>query len=271
MASGDDPLADMQNLMGYAGLVGPNPYSPFQGAIPFSGGAGPGVGFIAGWPTDAMGNPIQPQAGSGIPSPGSAQASPSPASTPGTTLNSMPAGGPPGAVNYSGLGQMGPAVSQIENSYLATPAGAAANANPNAAMIQFLQNQNQGIQSSPAGNQGGFGSGNSGPLSGAQRDQLVNNAMQIQQLQQQGAAQPAAASAAASGAMGPSGLTRQQYLSLLAHPGPVPTYGAAGPQAGQTPTGTPSPNVLQSFLNANSGKNSSFLNTLRGLQPGATS
>ena len=85
-------------------------------------------------------------------------------------------------------------------------------------------------------------------------------------------AQPAAAPAAASAAMGPSGLTRQQYLSLLAHPGPVPTFGAAGPQAGQTPTGSPPPNVLQSFLSANSGKGGSFLNTLRGLQqPGATS
>ena len=82
-----------------------------------------------------------------------------------------------------------------------------------------------------------------------------------------GAAAPAAAAAA--GAMGPSGLTRQQYLSLLAHPGPLPTYGAGPPQAGQTPTGTPAPNVMQAYLATQGGKNTPFVNTLNKLQ-GAT-
>ena len=83
-------------------------------------------------------------------------------------------------------------------------------------------------------------------------------------------AQPAAAPAAASAAMGPSGLTRPQYLSLLAHPGPLPTYGAGPPQAGQTPTGSPPPNVMQAYLATQAGKNTPFVNTLNKLQ-GATS
>ena len=37
MASGDDPLADMQNLIGYQGLVGQNPYLTYQGKIPMAG------------------------------------------------------------------------------------------------------------------------------------------------------------------------------------------------------------------------------------------
>ena len=113
-----------RTLSAIEGLVGPNPYSPFQNAIPFSGGAGPGVGFIAGWPTDAMGNPIQPQAGSGIPSPGSAQAAGSPAAPPGTTLNSMPGAGQPGGqINYAGMGSpQASAVKELMNSYQAAQA-----------------------------------------------------------------------------------------------------------------------------------------------------
>jgi hypothetical protein len=60
-----------------------NPYSNYQNsALPFPSS-------YAGWPTDAMGNPIQPQPGSGIGQP-SAAAAAAPAATPGTTLNSTP-------------------------------------------------------------------------------------------------------------------------------------------------------------------------------------
>ena len=258
MANRQDPLADLQNLIGYQGLVGPNPYSPFQNAIPFSGGAGPGVGFIAGWPTDAMGNPIQPQAGSGIPSPGSAQAAGSPAAPPGTTLNSMPGAGQPGGqINYAGMGSAGPAVQELMNNYQA----AQAKLSP---QQLYDQQQTRAMDTSNAQNianlnmnrtaGGGFGAGNN----------VINSGPNYAAPMQAGAA-AAPTAAAASGAM-PSGLTRQQYLSLLAHPGPLPTYGAGPPQAGQTPTGTPSPNVMQAYLATQGGKNTPFVNTLNKLQ-----
>jgi hypothetical protein len=235
MATGDDPLADMQNLMGYAGLVGPNPYTPFQSGIPFSGGAGPGVGYLAGWPTNALGQQIQPPAGSGISPPGAAQATPA-ASAPGTTINSIPTQGTGGGMSpLIAMQQAGATPQQLQGmmSQLSpTIPGTGGQANPNyqSAMMQ---------------------------------DQNALAAMQQQ------TAQPAAQGSNPANAA----LSRQQYLQLLANPGPLPTYGAAGPQAGQTATGTAPPNVLASFLAANAGKNSSFLNTLRGLQtqPGATS
>ena len=71
-----------------------------------------------------------------------------------------------------------------------------------------------------------------------------------------------------------SGLSRDQYLQLLANPGPVPMPGAQ-PMPGATPTGTPPPNVLQNFLANNQGKtgaggysNQGFFNTLKSLQGG---
>ena len=251
MASGDDPLADMQNILGYQGLVGPNPYDPFplgnqtQTGIPFSGGAGPGVGFMAGWPTDAMGNPIQPQAGSGIPSPGSAQASP--AAVPGTTINSPPAAG-------MSFGQPG-------TNPLAT--AAAAGATPQQ-LGQMFSQMSPTIPSYT--DTGGFG-GQAVMGPGTTPNPAYQRVMGQMLASAYGAP---AAPAAASAAMGPSGLTRPQYLSLLAHPGPVPTYGAAPPQAGQTPTGSPPPNVMQAYLATQAGKNTPFVNTLNKLQ-GATS
>ena len=257
MASGDDPLADMQNILGYQGLVGPNPYSPFQNAIPFSGGAGPGVGFIAGWPTDAMGNPIQPQAGSGIPSPGSAPAAGPQPSVPGTTINSNPAQSA-GPNQLTAIGQMmgmsDP--SQLYNS----PAGQQQVSQVLNDQMRNQQLQAMQTQSDVRAGQGGFGNMPGGAFN--------PNPGYTPSFTQQ-AAQPQAAQPAASGAMGPSGLTRQQYLSLLANPGPAPTYGAAPPQAGQTRTGTPAPNVMQAFLATQGGKNTPFVNTLNKLQ-GAT-
>ena len=269
MASGDDPLADMQNILGYQGLVGPNPYDPFplgnqtQTGIPFSGGAGPGVGFIAGWPTNAFGQPIQPQAGSGIPSPGSAGGAASPAAPPGTTLNSMP-GATGGQINYAGMGSAGPAVQELMNNYQAaqaklTPQQQYNQQQANAVRQQMLQQQDNLSASANAG--GGFGQSPGGAFNpGSSYSPLMGQA---------GAPAAAGPPAAASGAMGPSGLTRQQYLSLLANPGPLPTYGAGPPQAGQTRTGTPTPNVMQAYLATQGGKNTPFVNTLNKLQ-GAT-
>ena len=59
----------------------------------FSGKALPWPSSYTGYPTDAMGNYINPQAGSGIPNYAQWQAGQAaqPAATPGTTINSMPA------------------------------------------------------------------------------------------------------------------------------------------------------------------------------------
>jgi hypothetical protein len=79
-----------------------------------------------------------------------------------------------------------------------------------------------------------------------------------------GAAQPSGS------ANGGAGMTRQQYLAMMANPGPVPMPSAAGPQAGQTATGSAPPNVLQAFLSSQGGKNTPFVNTLNKLQQSGT-
>lgn len=262
MASGQDPLADMQNILGYQGLVGPNPFDPFpignqtQTGIPFSGGAGPGVGFIAGMPT---------QAWSGQPIGAPPQQQAAPAQPPGMTINSNPvqASGGLSQAQQSALGQWGPAINELMNNYQATPAGRAMANNPNAPLMNYIQSQNQNMQAYPQGGSSGFGP-NSGPLSAAQRDQMTNNALMLQQLQAQGSAQGSAppSGSAPNGVM----LSRQDYLSRLANPGPLPVYGAGPPQAGQTQTGTPPPSVVQAFLSAQGGKNTPFVNTLNKLQ-----
>jgi hypothetical protein len=260
MASGDDPLADMQNLYGYAGLTAPFAYNQFpNGGISFWGGAGPGVGYINGWPTNAEGQPIQPP--------------------PGMTLNQTPqtpAPPPPAAPPNQGQWAM--------NNSMINAMGQGVQ--PGASIDNVV---NMRAQNNAAYNQGGFGPGYwGGPgLQAAQAGTLppgtVNPNMDAQQalaainaygaqVGYPGGAGAAAPSQAQGPANGGSGLTRQGYLSMLANPGPLPTYGAAGSAAGQTPTGTPPPNVLQSFLAANTSKNSPYFNTLRGLaqQPGAT-
>ena len=107
MASGQDPLADMQNLIGYQGLVGDNPFIVQPGQLqPFGSPAGMGMGFgqmAAGIPTDAHGNPIGGAPAQSIQAPSAGPA-------PGTTLNSLPAGGPPsasGTFDYAKMGSAG--------------------------------------------------------------------------------------------------------------------------------------------------------------------
>ena len=77
-----------------------NPYalfSPDQWSNQFSlfdNAALPWPSSYTGYPMDAMGNPITPQAGSGIPDYAqwqANQAAPAPSTTPGTTINSVPA------------------------------------------------------------------------------------------------------------------------------------------------------------------------------------
>ena len=73
----------------------------------FSGKALPWPSSYTGYPTDATGNPINPQAGSGIPDyaqwqAGQAKAPEGLGGTPGTTINSMPA--QPQAASTGGTG-----------------------------------------------------------------------------------------------------------------------------------------------------------------------
>jgi hypothetical protein len=288
--SGQDPLANMQNLLGYSGLADPNTYLTFQGKLPFGNdvaGGGQGFGqYYTGFngsmpPTNAQGQPIHSfvsanhaanrqyqqqqsdyqkalaayNAGGGGSSP-----------IPGQTLNNTGAGGTASGLpqaQQSALGQWGPALSELTANYQASPTGQAMANNPNAALIDYIQGQNQNMQAYPQGGSNGFGSGNSGPLSSAQRDMMTNNALQIQQLQAQGSA-PAAASNAPTA---PSQQNmRQAYLDALSNPGPLQQYGAGPPQTGQTRTGSvQTPSVMSAYLNANQGQSTPLLNTLRGL------
>jgi|HubBroStandDraft_6_1064221.scaffolds.fasta_scaffold01039_11 hypothetical protein len=75
MASGDDPLADYQNMLGLQGLTGPNPYLEFTGQIPMAGYAGAPSNAATGQPISSY-QSILNQLNAG---------------TPGTTLNSGPA------------------------------------------------------------------------------------------------------------------------------------------------------------------------------------
>jgi hypothetical protein len=113
--------------------------------------------------------------------------------------------------------------------------------------------------------------GSMGQFSGSGQGTLVGDlTAQRNALQAQPQAAPAAAPAAP--AQSAAGLTRDQYLQLLANPGQVPMPGAQA-VPGATPTGAPPPNVLQQFLANNQGKtgaggysNQGFFNTLKSLQ-----
>jgi hypothetical protein len=165
--------------------------------------------------------------------------------TPGTTINNTGgSGAAPQTANYSNLGPTGSAVSQIENSYLASPGGQAAAANPNAALINYARSQNQALLSSPSSlNQGGFGAGNN-VLNGSAQAQLAGNLGQIQLLQQ--------AAGAPAGPAGPAPPTppsqpnmTQAYIAALQSPGHVTSPGANVPEA---PAPSQQSNVLQQFL-----------------------
>jgi hypothetical protein len=91
MASGDDPLADYQNMLGLQGLTGPNPYLQFTGQIPMAG--------FYGAPTNASGQPIQSFTDTQNASNAWNAANPAPPA--GVTLNSS---GPPGRTFGGALG-----------------------------------------------------------------------------------------------------------------------------------------------------------------------
>ena len=259
MASGQDPLADMQNLIGYQGLVGPNPYLKYQGQIPIAGyytgyndtAVLPGgSGYMP--PTNAQGNEIpryeteQTAANNLYQQQLAAYNAANPAPTPGTTLNSSPAAA--GGMNFSPNGQ--PADVATAMAMLAQQNAAAKNQQMSSMMTQ----------SDLKAGQGGFGNMAGGAFNpGPQYMPAMGGMM--------GGAGAPAAPARPPPPTPPN--MRQIYLDALASPGPVQQYGAAPPQAGQTPTGSPGPNVMSAFLAANAGKNTPFINTLKGIQGAA--
>jgi hypothetical protein len=137
--------------------------------------------------------------------------------------------------------------------------------------MDYIRQQSQNIEGSPASlNQGGFGSGN-GVLSNQALMNLRTNAIQMDQLQRQqqagGMGQTAAPAAPAAPAVPTTGINRDQYLALLANPGPIQPVGANPPGPGQAQTGpVGSTNAIPAFLAANKGSNTSFINTLRQMQ-----
>lgn len=218
----------------------PLPFPPAIAGNPWTGQAPQQPGDV-GWPTDALGNPIQ------VPK--------------GVTLNTSPAAAPPPA--------------------------AAPQQNNNQAALNMLLTQSA-LANTPEGTPDAGGRGAYTGLGGTPFGVPLLNALQqqraqanaargpvdpnqsaaswIQQMSGQslagapGAAPPAAAASAAPAAAGGGGLTYPQYLSLLANPGPVPTYGATVPQS---PTAyQPGSGVLQNFLAnwkpAQSGPSSAF-------------
>jgi hypothetical protein len=209
-----------------------DPYSPFQsGPIPFPS-------TYSGWPTDSMGNPIQPQAGSGIGQPSAAQiaAGPAPASAPGTTLNSSPA---------SQAYQMNPQTGMMAPNPAAFSAGNfAGGVDPQTGQTLMQANAavNRYYNPQPVSQVGGQSQGWGGTGGTVGGQMMAPSAASMQAPWAAQAAAPAPPAPAAN----PSGLSSAQYLQLLAHPNPVVTPGATVPQA---PTSyQPNNSVLQQFL-----------------------
>ena len=259
-ATGQDPLADMQNLIGYQGLGRDQNLCIVQPEVSyFSRSARPPAW---GW-ASARWRRVSRPTRTAIRSEAllrRAYRRPQ-QSAPGTTLNSMPAGGPSGTFNYAAMGSAGAPLQELMNNYQA----AQAKLSP-----QQLYNQQQTRQMDFSNAQnianlnmnrtagGGFGAGNN----------VINTGPSYAAPMQMGAAQPAAAQPAAAASAPAGALSRTQYLSLLANPGKPTAYGAAPPGPGQTPTGAMGPNVTNAFLAANAGKSTPYLSTLRNLQGG---
>jgi hypothetical protein len=226
-------------------MYGPNPYSQFQGRIPFPA--------YAGVPTDALGRPIQ-------------QAQ-------GTTLNSTPAAPQQAAAPSSPFANVN--IPQGQNTAVAEPRGGLNTADWNAltpqqrgaAMGPLLMYQ-QGNAMMPSDSFVASGSNPSG--SNPTRDTalaFMNNAgMNWNQMVGGGQAAPSAPQIAPGG-FGAG--TTQNAASLLSNPGPVVTPGATVPQS----TVGSQPSVLQQFLANQKGgtgagnySNQGFFNTLNALR-----
>jgi hypothetical protein len=130
----------------------------------------------------------------------------------------------------------------------------------NTAMRNQMLQQQANMSTVQAGN-GGFGNMPGGAFN-------PGSYMPLQALMPQAGAAAAAAAPGKGPPPSPPDL-RQAYLNALANPGKPPSYGAAGPQPGQAPTGaSQQPSAVSAFLAANTGKATPFLNTLRQMQTG---
>jgi hypothetical protein len=253
MASGDDPLADYQNMLGLQGLTGPNPYLQFTGQIPMAG--------FMGAPTNASGQPIQSFTDTQNASNAWNAANPAP----GTTLNTS------GAVASTANPFAGIQEPQGMNTASTEPRGGLSLAQWNA-----LSGPQKASLYGPQGIVGYSNQTDQGHGFGSDYEPIYGS-MQPQ-------AQTQAAPAAAPAPTNPYNM-RQAYLDALSNPGHVATPGAQM-LPGTSPTGpigsNQQPSVLQAFLAQHpSGgtaipggySNKSFFNTLNQLQsakPGAT-
>jgi len=255
MASGDDPLADIMNIQGYQGLVGQNPYLEYQGQIPMAG--------YYGTPTNAQGQAIPSFLAAQAQSQAAQAAQPT-----GTTLNSTP----PATQDYvmnPATGMMGPNPAAFQGSYAGgvDPSTGLTRMQANAATNRYYNPQPVSMVGGQSQGWGGSGGSNVGGTM-----MMPSPASMAAPWANQTAAAPTAAPAPA----GPN--MRQAYLDALSNPGPLPQYGAAAPQPGQTPSGSPPPNVLAQFLaTQGAGKtgaggytNKPFFSTLNALQSGTT-
>lgn len=254
--SGQDPFADQMNISGYyggqgpgvmGGLVGQNPYLTYQGKIPMPGinTTSPFTGPVTMGPQDqlpttAWGTTIQPPYG--------------------TTLNQTPQ-------------QPQPTPQQPQPNQQLEDLRALVNQNTiNTANMMFPNGM--GIDSGGRGANTGIAN-----YPGAV-DAIIANAKYRQQVNQNpNAGMPQQTPAATTQPAQPqTGLSREQYLYLLANPGKPPSFGADPPGPGQVRTGTGSqPSVIQAFMNAHPGggttgaggyNNQGFFNTLKQLQGG---
>lgn len=187
----------------------PNPYSDFepsQWSNPYSSFQNSGIPF----PASYVGWPTDSM-GNPIQAP------------PGMTLNQTPSQPPAQTAAQMPNAQWG-----INNAMLAGQYGNPRSGVPVDSVLTQMQNNNAAY---------GIGGQGQGPIEAARLAQI-----KMAQGQSPGAQQAAQGAGAAS----PSGLTSQQYLSLLAHPNPVVTPGATVPQAASS--AQPGPGMLQQFL-----------------------
>ena len=231
--SAQDPLANLYNAAALPYMFGPNKYSDYNDKpLPLPG--------FRGAPTDAHGNPIQSFTDAQQQHDAWNAANPS---TPGTTLNSTPAGQTFG----------------LQPSDLAKPSALNPSGN-----LAFGMGEWGGMMS-PQARELYANSQYQQPGGGYTNPGLVTTAANPQQA-------TGAAGAGAAAQTNPIDM-RQAYLDALSNPGHVTTPGANVPES--TPPAQ-QPNVLQSFLANNQGStgaggysNMPFFNTLKGLRAGA--
>ena len=207
----------------------------------FSGKALPWPSSYTGYPTDAMGNYITPQADSGIPDyaqwKAGQAAQPAAPTTPGTTINSNPL-----------LADLQAQVNQSTiNSANATQTN----------NTGTFGNVNTGIANYPGAVDAIQGLSNYRTQANQDYAANPNFGLGMPQAQPSQQAAPAAAS---------NSLTYPQVLALLANPGRVQTPGATVPAG---PSAQPGAGVNNAFLQQAQGKpgmNQNFLSTLAALQ-----